>query len=107
MSQNTSIYWKTPETAERARWMAQAEDVSVSQFLSAIVNERWEQLNPEPPIQARCPTCGQETTFVFVAYWQEQSDLYRCSNCQKVIQKDSLNNGHKADEKAEKEAINE
>jgi len=108
MSQNTSIYWKTPETAERARWMAQAENVSVSQLVSAMINDRWTQLNPEPPITGYCHICERETEHVFYARWREQSDLYQCSECGKVAQRDTImNDGHKVtDETAEKEAIN-
>ena len=95
MSQNTSIYWKNEETAHRARWMAKAEDLSVSQFVSALINEHYNDLYPEPPIRAHCTICGRETEFVFMAYWEEQSNLYQCVECGKVIQENSLNNGHK------------
>ena len=109
MSQNTSIYWKSEETARRARWMAEAEGLSVSQLVSTLINERYDELYPEPPIRARCSICGRETDFVFLAYWAEQSNLYQCSDCGKVAQYDSLvNDGHKmADKTAEKEAISE
>lgn len=95
MTQNTSIYWKTPETAERARLMAEAEGISISKMLSNLVDGKYEQEYPEPPISAICPTCKQESTFVFMAYWHEQSDLYRCVLCRTALQKDTIiGNGH-------------
>ena len=90
MTQNTSIYWKDKETARRVRWMAEAEDLSVSAFVSALINERYDELYPEPPIRAVCTICGRETEFIFLAYWAEQSDLYQCAECGKVRQKNDL-----------------
>jgi len=117
MNQRSSIYWKNQETGRRARWMADAEGLSVSQFVSSLINgqfvsslinERYDRLYPEPPITAHCSICDQENEFVFMAYWAEQSNLYQCTECGKVRQySDLMNDGHHqmADEKAEKEAI--
>ena len=90
MTQNTSIYWKDEETAKRARWMAEAKGLSVSAFLSNLVNERYKEMYPESAITAHCTICGRETEFVFLAYWAEQSDLYQCADCGKVRQKNDL-----------------
>ena len=100
MTQNTSIYWKNPETARRAKKLA--GDQSVSAYLSALIDEQWEQLNPEPPIEGvECPTCQEVADFLFVAYWDDLepgAKLYTCSACgttktERTI--DEWNNGQK------------
>lgn len=90
MAQRSSIYWDSPETAERARLMAEAEDTNISRLVSDLINGKYEREYPEPPIEAICPTCRKPTTFVFLAYWREQSDLYRCVECRTALQKDAI-----------------
>lgn len=90
MGQTSNIYWENVDTAERARLMAQAENMSLSKLVSTLVNEKYAQEFPEPPILTICPTCREHTTFVFVAYWEEQSDLYRCVLCRTALQKDTI-----------------
>lgn len=90
MAQISSISWGSPETAERAKLMAEAEGKSVSALVSELIDGKYEQEYPEPPIKAICPTCHQETTFVFLAYWHEQSDLYRCVECRTALQRDAI-----------------
>jgi len=84
-SRNTSIYWASEETGRRARWMAEAEGDSVSAFVSRLVNDRWAECNPEPPIEGlECPTCQEVTDFFFMAYWEDLgpgTKLYTCSAC--------------------------
>ena len=101
MAEKTSIRWKE-ETAKRAKWMADAEDVSVSALISILVNERWAECYPEPPIEGlECPTCQNQADFVFMAYWEELepgTKLYTCSECgttktEKTIRE--WNNGQK------------
>lgn len=81
----TSIYWSSEEARERARWLAKAEAMSVSALVSALVNDRFEDCVPKhPPIAARCPVCGKETSFEFLAYWDDLAEgakLYQCSDC--------------------------
>ena len=81
------ISWE-PETLERAK--ALAEGGNVSQIVNELVDAQYDRLHPEPPIETTCPSCNQETTFLFVAYWPSQSDLYRCDNCKTILQRDAL-----------------
>lgn len=90
MGQTSSIYWDTPETAERAKLIADAENTSISKLVSTLINAKYEQEYTESPIIAICPHCGQESTFTFFAYWHEQSDLYRCMECRTLARRDDI-----------------
>ena len=100
MTQNTSIYWKNPETAARAKVLA--GDQSVSAYLSQLVDEQWAQLNPEPPISRQCAHCQEVTEFRFLAHLDDLEPgarLYKCVVCGTT--KTERNNGHEAAEKME------
>lgn len=89
MTRNTGIYWTNEETARRAKWCAEAEGISVSAFVSNLVNDHYKECYPEPPIYGICPTCGERAEFSFLARWNnglpneiEPFNLYCCSHCQ-------------------------
>ena len=85
MGHNTSIYLDQA-TAERARWMAKAENRSFSNFVAELINERFDQCFPRPPILAVCPTCKQQAELTYFAVWPEMhTDLYVCSACRTTI----------------------
>jgi hypothetical protein len=96
MARNTSVYWKSEEIAEQARQIADAKGISVSQLVSDLIAETY--INEfEPPLFGTCPTCHQETTFVFLALWdglpgREAFKLYRCEACKTTLGEGSLAN---------------
>jgi len=82
LGRTTSVYLDY-ETERRAKVMAEMEVRSVSGLVADLINERWNDCNPYPPIQAECPVCERQTTWTFLATWPEHEfmRLYQCSAC--------------------------
>lgn len=95
MAQNTSIYWSSEEIAKQARQIAEVREISVSQLVSELIAETYAN-DFEPPLYGTCPTCHQDTIFVFVTRWDGLSEdgesfkLYECKNCSTTLGEGSL-----------------
>lgn len=92
MGQNTSIYWASSQTAQRAKQLAASRGISVSQLVSKLIEKEHKAMIP--PLEGTCPTCKAETTFVFLATWDGlpggPAQLYQCQNCKTTLQEQSI-----------------